>query len=165
VVLAEDETDLRLFPPLRAGWSLRGEPAKVTLSGGNAKRVIFGAMNLKTGTRLFLTRAKDHSAEFREFLDEIRRRYRGWHVALLLDGDSSHTAKASQRATEGMTLLWLPVRSPELLTAAQKTSSFLDPETGLGKEGSDQLRLVSKAADREVEFLMQLFQVPTHAVA
>ncbi len=35
-------------------------------------------------------------------------------MALLLDGDPSHTAKASLREAEGMTLLWLPKRSPEL---------------------------------------------------
>ena len=54
VKLAEDETDLRLFPPLRAGWARRGEEAPVPISGGNAKRVLFGALNIETGGRLFL---------------------------------------------------------------------------------------------------------------
>jgi hypothetical protein len=40
--------------------------------------------------------------------------YRGWHVALLQDEDPCHTAQASLRAAEGMTLLWLPKRSPKL---------------------------------------------------
>ena len=53
--LAEDETDLRLFPPLRAGWARRGEEAPVPISGGNAKRVLFGAINLETGRRLFVS--------------------------------------------------------------------------------------------------------------
>lgn len=48
-LLAEDETDLLLFPPLRAGWAKAGEPAQVWLSGWNARRVIFGAMDLRTG--------------------------------------------------------------------------------------------------------------------
>jgi len=30
-----DETALREFPPLRAGWSKRGEPARVVISGRN----------------------------------------------------------------------------------------------------------------------------------
>ena len=50
-----------MFPPLRAGWSLRGEPAEVRLSGWNARRVIFGAMNLLTGTRLLLPRLQGMS--------------------------------------------------------------------------------------------------------
>lgn len=114
VVLAQDETDLLLFPPLRAAWAPRGEPAKVWLAGGNARRVIFGAMNLRTGTRLMLPRLKGRSADFQAFLDEVRWHYRGWHVALLLDEDPSHTAKASLKASIGIDLLWLPKRSPEL---------------------------------------------------
>jgi hypothetical protein len=114
VVLAQDETDLLLFPPLRASWSKRGEAAQVWLSGRNARRVIFGAMNLRTGARVFLPREKGRSADFQAFLGEVRTRYRGWHVALLLDEDSSHTAKASLKAAAGMTLIWLPKRSPSL---------------------------------------------------
>jgi hypothetical protein len=114
VVLAEDETDLLLFPPLRAGWLLRGEPAEVHIGGRNARRVIFGTMNLLTGTRLLLPQPKGRAGNFQAFLKEIRWHYRGWHVALLLDEDPSHTAKGSLRAAEGMTLLWLPKRAPEL---------------------------------------------------
>ncbi len=114
VVLAQDETDLLLFPPLRAGWSRRGEVARVWLSGRNARRVIFGAMNLRTGTRLFLPRERQRAVDFQDYLRAIRWHYRGWHVALLLDEDSCHTAQASLREAEGMTLLWLPKRSPKL---------------------------------------------------
>lgn len=113
-MLAQDETDLLLFPPLRAAWSKRGEVARVWLSGRNARRVIFGAMNLRTGARLFVPREKGRSGDFRAFLEEVRSHYRGKHVALLLDEDRSHTAKASLREAEGMTLLWLPNRSPKL---------------------------------------------------
>lgn len=49
VVLAEDETNLLLFPPLRAAWSPRGQAKRVVLSGRNARRTVFGALNLRTG--------------------------------------------------------------------------------------------------------------------
>jgi hypothetical protein len=84
------------------------------VSGRNAKRVIFGAMNLRTGHRLLVPRPKGRSIDFQAFLAAVRRDYRGWHVALLLDEDSCHTAGASRRAAAGMTLLWLPNRAPEL---------------------------------------------------
>ena len=112
--MAEDATDLLMFPPLRAGGALRGQPAEVRLSGANARRVIFGAMNPVTGTRLFLPRPKGRSVDFPAFLAEIRRHYWGRHGALLLDEDPCHTAKASLKAADGVTLLWLPKRSPEL---------------------------------------------------
>jgi hypothetical protein len=53
VVLAQDETDLLLCPPLRHQWARQGQPASVLLGGGNARRVIFGAMNLAAGHRLW----------------------------------------------------------------------------------------------------------------
>lgn len=115
-LLAEDETDLLLFPPLRAGWSLRGRPATVSLSGRNARRVVFGALNLRTGYRLLLEREHQRAGDFQAFLRVVRDHYRGWHVVLLLDEDSSHTANASVRlaAKLGVRLVWLPKRCPEL---------------------------------------------------
>jgi hypothetical protein len=114
VVLAQDETDLLLFPPLRAAWAKRGDVDRVWLSGRNARRVIFGAMNLRTGARLFVPRQKGRSGDQQAFLAAVRSAYRGWHVALLLDEDPCHTAQASVRVAQGMTLLWLPKRTPKL---------------------------------------------------
>jgi hypothetical protein len=152
VVLAEDETDLLLFPPLRAGWAKRGEPAEVLLSGWNARRVVFGAMNLRTGTRLFLTRPKGRGADFQAFLKVVRSAYRGWHVALLLDENPSHTARASRKAAAGMTLLWLPKRSPEL--------NPMDTLWGQAKDAVSANR-PSAAIDEQVErFLAFLRRMP-----
>jgi DDE superfamily endonuclease len=105
-----------LFPPLRAGWSLRGEPARVWLSGKNARRVVFGAMNLWTGICLFLVREHQRAGDFQAFLRLVRRHYRARPVALLLDEDSSHTAGGSVAlaAALDIKLLWLPKRSPKL---------------------------------------------------
>jgi transposase len=114
--LAEDETDLRLFPPLRAGWARRGEEAPVPISGSNAKRVLFGALNIETGGRVFLAHRRQRGVEFEDFLEEVRWYYRGRPIALLLDEDSSHTAEDSQDTADelGIELLWLPKRSPHL---------------------------------------------------
>lgn len=116
VLLAEDETDLLLFPPLRAAWSLRGQPQQVRLSGRNARRVVFGAMNLCSGSRLFLAREHQRAADFQVFLQRVHHHYRGWHVALLLDEDPSHTAAGSVQwaAWYDIDLFWLPKRCPEL---------------------------------------------------
>jgi DDE superfamily endonuclease len=92
VVLCEDETDLLLFPPLRACWAKRGHPAQMALTGRNARRVVFGTLNIRTGHRLFLVRARQRGEDFRVFLQTLHRHYRGWHVALVLDGESAHSA-------------------------------------------------------------------------
>jgi len=116
VVLAEDETDIRLFPPLRAGWAERGKPAPVPISGANAKRVLFGTINLATGHRLLLPRKRQRGEDFRALLQLARERYASWDLAMLLDEDTSHTAAASVRLAEALRfeLLWLPKRSPHL---------------------------------------------------
>lgn len=116
VKLFEDETDLLLFPPLRAAWGRRGQPRDVPISGRNARRVVFGTLNIDTGQRLFLARQRQRSEDFRAFLAVVAHHYRGRAVALLLDEDSSHTAQPSLAlaAQLGLRLVWLPKRCPEL---------------------------------------------------
>jgi hypothetical protein len=115
-VLAEDETDVLLFPPLRAGWAQKGQPVKVSLSGRNARRVLFGAINLRTGHRVLLPRHRQRAVDFCALLDDLRRRYRDRPIALLLDEDTSHTAHASVARARALDirLIWLPKRCPEL---------------------------------------------------
>lgn len=101
---------------MRAAWALRGQAAPVPLSGQNAKRVVYGTLNIRTGNRLLWALLGHRAADFQEFLDVVRWYHRGWHVAMVLDEDSSHTAAgschlASQRDME---FLWLPTRSPHL---------------------------------------------------
>ena len=86
------------------------------ISGGNAKRVLFGAINIETAGRVFLARRQGRGVDFEDFLEEVRWYYRGRQVALLLDEDSSHTAEDAQDTADelGIELLWLPKRSPHL---------------------------------------------------
>ncbi len=153
VVLAEDETDLLLFPPLRSGWSLRGQPKEVRLSGRNARRVVFGAMNLRTGRRLFLPREHQRAADFQAFLRVVHYYYRGWHVALLLDEDSSHTAKGSVELAGwyDIDLIWLPKRSPKL--------NPMDTRWGQGKDvisADKQYIQIDDQVDRFIAYLESL---------
>lgn len=151
--MIQDETDLLLFPPLRSGWAREGEPAEVVLSGFNARRVIFGGMNLRTGKRLFLVREHQRSADFQVFLRRLRQQYGDRPIALLLDEDPSHTAKRSVALAEQLdiTLLWLPKRSPEL--------NPMDTLWGQGKDLLDanrQYATIDKQAARFVAYLRSL---------
>jgi hypothetical protein len=115
-LLVEDETDLLLFPPLRAGWARCGQMAPVLISGANARRTVFGTLHLRTGRLLCLEQTRKRAQEFQEFLDFLRWHYRGWPLALLLDENSIHTNEESQSLAEDLDirLLWLPKRSPHL---------------------------------------------------
>lgn len=118
MLLVVDETTLRLLPPLRAAWALRGQQAQVPISGRNDQRVLFGALNVANGRRLLLRRARACAADFQAFLCHLRQRhYRaGQPVWLLLDRASCHVAASSLAlATQlDMTLLWLPRQCSEL---------------------------------------------------
>jgi DDE superfamily endonuclease len=97
-------------------WALRGHPLKVLQCERNARGVIFGALSLRTGHRLRLIREHRWAKDFQAFLRQLHWHYRGWHVTLLLDEDSSHTTRGLQELADvqGMELLWLPKRSPKL---------------------------------------------------
>jgi hypothetical protein len=116
IVLAQDETDVLLFPPLRAGWAPVGQQSRVWLTGRNARRVIFGTINLRTGHRVLLCRDHGRAPDFCVLLQELRHEHGDHPIALLLDEDSCHTAQLSQRLASKLDirLLWLPHRSPEL---------------------------------------------------
>lgn len=153
MLLVEDETDLLLFPPLRAGWALRGQPREVPISGKNARRVVFGAMNLCTGRRWFLVRRYRKAPDFQEFLHLLHRHYRGWYPALLLDEDSSHTAHRSVELAEELSiqLISLPKRSPNL--------NPMDRLWGQGKDvvsANKQYATIDDQAYRFLEYLESL---------
>jgi hypothetical protein len=72
-------------------------------------------------------------------------------VALLLDEDPCHTAKASLREAEGMTLLWLPKRSPKL--------NPMDTLWGQGKDvisANKQYATIDEQVDRFLGHLRSL---------
>jgi transposase len=116
-VWVADETALREFPPLRAGWSKRGEPARVVISGRNKRRTILGALNATTGelvrTARDRCRADDVLAAV-EALGAVR-----CEVPKLLIWDNApphmpHRVRDAARDA-GITLAFLPFRSPELM--------------------------------------------------
>ncbi len=96
VLLVVDATILRWFPPLRYTWAFRGEQAHVKVTGENAKRVLFGAINPRTGHRLVLRRPRQRQGDFQAFLQYLRRHYGGRSLWLLLDKASIHSTTASQ---------------------------------------------------------------------
>ena len=118
MLLAQDETTLRLLPPLRAAWAPRGKQATVPISGENAQRVLFGALNVATGHRVLLRRSRSCAADFQAFLRGLRtKHYRaGQPIWLLFDRATCHTAAGSLAlaARLDITLLWLPRQCSEL---------------------------------------------------
>lgn len=116
VVLFSDATILTETPPLRACWSLAGDPARVAISGNRHKAALFATIHIGTG-RCCVDPAAFWNGDFwRDHLLHIRRTWRGWRIVLFLDRGSPHTARASRdlAARLGIELRWLPTACPEL---------------------------------------------------
>jgi transposase len=117
VVLFADWTLLRLFPPLRAMWAEIGTQARVCITGQNAKRVLFGTINLRTARRTVHFGRGVGTREVREFLRALRSAYRrAGTIWLLADRASGHTASATLALAKqlGIEFVWLPKQWPEL---------------------------------------------------
>ena len=116
VLLFEDETVLRLFPVLRRAWALRGQQAKIGITGRNAKRVLFGTINLRTGHRILERSPNMRQEHFHRFLHLLRRSYPGRQIWMLLDEAPCHTAGKSLALAKQLdiVLVWLPTQCSEL---------------------------------------------------
>lgn len=116
-ILVTDETILRLFPPLRQAWGIRGMQVCVPITGCNDRRVLFGAVNVRTGHRITRIGRSMRLAEFHAFLQALRGRYRtGRRIWLVLDRHGTHDAPSTHKLAEslGIVLLFLPKQCPEL---------------------------------------------------
>ena len=116
-LLVLDETTLRHLPPLRAAWALRGQQAAVRISGKNARRALFGTLDLRNGRRVLMITARQRLADYQGFLRRLRHGVGACGALwLLLDRHGSHQSPSSLRlaAQLGIRLFWLPRQHPKL---------------------------------------------------
>jgi transposase len=116
VVLMLDETIITETPPLYSCYARIGEQKCIPISGSHARRVIHGAINIRTGEMtLLITKVWDQNTH-QGFLQMIRSHWRGWQIILFEDRGSPHTAQASRAlaAALNVQLRFLPRATPEL---------------------------------------------------
>ena len=116
-IWAVDETALREFPPLRAGWARKGQQAAVTVSGRNARRTLHGALNVASGE---LVRTVTPTAKTGDVVAAIAAlgAVRPWAPKLVIwDNAPPHHPKRVREAAAlaGIDLAFLPFRAPELM--------------------------------------------------
>ena len=116
-VWVADETALREFPPLRAGWSKRGEPARVVSSGRNNRRTILGALNATTGELVRTARDRCRADDVLAAVEALGAVRPAVPKVLIWDNAPPHMPHRVRDAARdaGITLAFLPFRSPELM--------------------------------------------------
>jgi hypothetical protein len=112
-VWVADETGLRAFPPLRAGWARKGEQATVVVSGRNAHRTLHGALNAAAGE---LVRTVTTTAKAADVVAAVEALGAGrpWAPKPLVWGNAPpHQPKRVREAAAlaGVELAFLPFRS------------------------------------------------------
>ncbi len=122
-LVAEDEADQQLLPILRAMWQRVGTQVRIPTPGQNAKRGVFGALNVRTGEWFYQLAAHKRSADFLAFLLRLWVAYPTGRVYVLVDNASIHTSQMVQHwlATHGrLVLLYLPTYSGHRLNPVEK---------------------------------------------
>jgi len=116
-VWVADETALREFPPLRAGWSKRGEPMRVVISGRNNRRTILGALNATTGELVRTVRERCRADDVLAAVEALGAVRPAVPKVLIWDNAPPHMPHRVRDAARdaGITLAFLPFRSPELM--------------------------------------------------
>lgn len=112
-----DETALREFPPLRAGWGRRGEPAVVAISGRNQRRTLLGALRVGTGELVCTARERCRTDDVLAAVAALGAVRPGVPKLLVWDNAPPHMPHRVRDAAReaGITLAFLPFRAPELM--------------------------------------------------
>jgi len=122
-LLAEDECDVHLLPLLRAMWQRVGQQRRIPTPGQNAKRGVFGALNLRTGEWFYHLTDRKRGVEFIAFLTALLTAYPVGPIYVIVDNASIHTSRAVLKwlaAQSRLQLVYLPTYSGHQLNPVEK---------------------------------------------
>jgi hypothetical protein len=111
-----DETIITETPPIFSCYGRIGERVCVPISGSHARRILHGAINVRSGDVQLLVTEVWTQVEHQHFLNLIRAHWRGWQVVLFEDRAKQHTVPHSlgMAALCSIEVRLLPKATPEL---------------------------------------------------
>lgn len=152
-----DETSICETPPLYSCYCRIGEQARIPITGNRAKRILPGAINIKSGEVLLLMTEGWNEQIHQYFLEMIGSHWRGGHLVLFEDRGSPHTAEDSRElaAEVGIPIRLLPRATPELnamdhLWRHVKRGALSDrPTQSIDQSADDACRYLLETSPRE----------------
>jgi transposase len=111
-----DETIITETPPLYSAYGHVGEQVRVPITGNRTKRILHGAMNVRSGDVALLITEQWTNETHQAFLEMIRSHWRGWNPVLFEDRATQHKSPSSLAMAEelGIEVRLLPRATPEL---------------------------------------------------
>jgi hypothetical protein len=116
VLLMLDETIITETPPLYYCYGPIGAQVRVPITGNRAKRILHGAINVKSGDVALLITEEWTKETHQTFLAMVRSHWRGWNIVLFEDRASQHKSPESLAYAKqlGIEVRLLPKATPEL---------------------------------------------------
>jgi DDE superfamily endonuclease len=116
VLLMLDETIITETPPLYNAYGPIGVQVRVPITGNRAKRILHGAINVRSGDVALLITEEWTNETHQAFLTMIRGHWRGWNPVLFEDRATQHKSPSSLAMAEGLGIevRLLPRATPEL---------------------------------------------------
>lgn len=148
-----DETIVTETPPLYSCYGHIGQQTRIPISGGHARRILHGALNVGTGDVLLLVTKAWTQEEHQHFLNLIRGHWRGWHIVLFEDRAKQHTCPRSRwmAAACSIQLRLLPRATPEL-----NAMDHLWRHTKRQALGSRPTITIDQSAQRACDYILEL---------
>ena len=135
-------------------WAAIGTQAKVAITGQNARRVLFGTINVRTAHRTVYIGRSVGTRDVQAFLLALRKAYR-WAATiwLLADRASGHTAAATLALAKELRIefVWLPKQWPEL-NAMDQLWKELKRDVAANRQAAS----IDDLADRASQWVLNL---------
>ena len=135
-------------------WAEIGTQAQVCVTGQNAKRVLFGTINLRTARRTVSVSRGVGARAVQAFLVALRKAYRrAGTIWLLADRASGHTARATRALAQELRIefVWLPKQWPEL-NAMDQLWKGLKHDVAANRQAAS----IDDLADRAIRWVLNL---------
>lgn len=148
-----DEVIITETPPLYCCYGRSGQQVCVPVSGNRSKRIIHGAINIRSGDLLLLITEIWDEVTHQYFLEMIRAHWRGWHIILFEDRGTPHTAEDSFELAGDLRIeiRLLPVACPEL-----NAMDHLWRQVKARALANRQTITIDKSTDAACDYLMEM---------
>lgn len=109
---------MHLHPHLTRMWAPVGQQPEIPCPGKNQKKIVYGAVNYRTGKLTYTLADSKCGDKFIVFLTTLLAGYMGKRFVVVCDNGRFHTTKAVQaflqQHRDKITIFWLPPYCPSL---------------------------------------------------